>query len=207
MNTAASTKHEWKGGTKIHVQRRRQLKSTVMNNALIMLEKYIRHKLNSSEPNKCNNYDMATQWKTTDGYVRLLCRCALNNSHMRTYMGLHVPACIHLRRAGIACGASYLILPRGNTASPPCLFLPPHFELKLLLEMQSDWAQHVLKGGQRAGKTVWCHGNLMPRTKNLEWQLGPSERLVSLSWLTEDGIIYLDNWTKHRALKNKIFQL
>lgn len=140
-----------------------------------------------------------------DGDVRLLCWCALINSHMCTYMRVFicVPACMHLGRASIACGASYLILPRGNTASPPCLFPPRPFELKPLLEMQSDWAQHVLKGGQRAGKTVWCHGNLMPPTKNLEWLVGPQERLVNLSQLTENRVIHSDNWIKHWALKNK----
>lgn len=55
MNTVASS------GTEIHVQQRR-LKTMAMNNTLIMLENTIQHhKLNSTEPNKCNNYDTATQ--------------------------------------------------------------------------------------------------------------------------------------------------
>lgn len=53
--------------------------------------------------------------------------------------------------------------------------------------MLSDWAQHVLRGGQRAAKTVWCHGNLMPPTKILEWLVEPREWFVNLSRLTKDG--------------------
>lgn len=72
-------------------------------------------------------------------------------------MSVRVPICMH-------SGCLWCIL--YYTDSPPRLFSLQPFELKPLLEMQSDWAQHVLKGGQRAGETVWCHGNLMPPTKD-----------------------------------------
>lgn len=106
-------------------------------------------------------------------------------------------------RVSIACGASYLILPRASTDFPPSLFIPWPFELKPLLEMQSDWAQHVLKGGQRAGQTVWCHGNLIPPTKNLEWLVGPQERMANLSQLAEDRDLTITCWIKHWALMDK----
>lgn len=59
-----------------------------------------------------------------DGDVRLLCWCVLINSNVYVCTGLCVPVCVHLVRANIACGESYLILSRGNTDSPPCLFSP-----------------------------------------------------------------------------------
>lgn len=87
MNTVPSTKQGWESGTEIHVQQR-QLKTMVMNNTLIMLKNTIRHyKLNSSKPNKCNNYDTATQWETTEMELFCFCvECVLINSHMCTYI-------------------------------------------------------------------------------------------------------------------------
>ena len=97
MNTVPSTKREWEGGAKIHVQRRR-LKSMVMNNTLIMLENTIRHhKLNSSEPNKCNNYDTATQWKTTETEMCAFCVavCSLILTCTYVQVSVSLPACTH----------------------------------------------------------------------------------------------------------------
>lgn len=51
-----------------------------------------------------------------------LCWCVLIYSHMCIYSDQCVTACMHL--ASPACGVSYLILLRGNTASPPRLFPP-----------------------------------------------------------------------------------
>ena len=97
-----------------------------MNNKLIMLLNTIRHhKINSSDPNKCNNYDTATQWKTTEKEMCGFCVDVRSLfPRVRIYMGLCVPVCMHLGRASIACGASYLILSRGSTASRPCLVRP-----------------------------------------------------------------------------------
>lgn len=177
----------------------------VMNNTLIMLEKTIRHhKLNSSEPNKCNNYDTATQWKTIETEMSGFC----------VGVSSIIPICVRIYRSLCSslhalreseyclwCILSNII--KRKQPLPLASFSPGPFELKPLLEMQSDWAQRVLKRGQRAGKTVWCHGNLMPPTKNLQWLVGPQEGWSTCHSLLKTESRHSCNWIKHWVLKDE----
>lgn len=79
---------------------------------------------------------------------------------MYIYIGPCALICIHLGSASIAWGALYLILSRGNTASPPCLFSP-----------SALWTQAA------AGDAVWlstaCPERRSEGRKNslVSWQL------------------------------------
>lgn len=161
MNTVPSTKREWEGDTKIHVQRRR-LKSMVMNNTLIKLENTIQHhKLNSSEPNKCNNYDTATQWKTTE--MEMCGFCVGARSLIPTCVHIYVAACscLHALRESEYCLWCILsnITERKHSLSPLPLFPP------------ALWTQAA------AGDAVWlstaCPERRSEGRKNslVSWQL------------------------------------
>lgn len=161
MNTVPSTKHEWKGGTKIHAQQR-WLKSMLMNKTLITLENTIRHhKLNSSEPNKCNNYNAATQWKTTETEMCSLCVGvrSLIPTCVRIYVA--VCSCLHALKESEYCPWCILsnITERKHSLSPLPLFPP------------ALWTQAA------AGDAVWlstaCPERRSEGRKNslVSWQL------------------------------------
>lgn len=151
------------GGTKIHVQQRRS-KSMVMNNTLIMLENTIRHhKLNSSEPNKCNNYDTATQWKTTE--TKMCCFCVSVRSLIPTCVHLYGSVCSYLRALRESEYCLWCILSNiteRKLSSPPCLFSPRPFELKPLLgcsltEHSMSWKEVRGQEKQSGVMATWCH--------------------------------------------------
>lgn len=172
MNIVPSTKHEWEDGTKIHVQRRR-LKSMLMNNTLIMLENTIQHhKLNSSEPNKCNNYDTATQRKTTETEMCGFCVGARSLIPTRVRIYGSVCSYLHALKESEHCLWCILsnITERKHSLSPLAFPPSPLNSSRCwrcgLTEHSMSWKEVRGQEKQSGVMATWCH---QPKICSCQW--------------------------------------
>lgn len=188
INSEPTTMHEWEGGTKIHAPRR-QLKSMLMNNTLIMLEKTIRHhKLNSSEPNKCNNYDTASQQKK-DGDMQLFCKWMFINAHVWSYIWFYAFLSAwtseHCLR-GILSNIKEKKHSISPSPLPPSPLNSSHCWRCSLSEHSMSWKEVRGQEKQSGVMTTWCH---QPKILSSWWDHWKS-------WPTCHSLllIHVDNW-------------